>query len=43
MNKQQYYGWIDEFTNEMINYASIDNFFEKISWDMVRTIIKCNE
>ncbi len=43
MNKEQYYGWIDKFANELINYASIDKFFEKIRWDVVRTFMKCNK
>ena len=43
MNKEQYYGWIEKFANELINYASIDKFFEKIRWDVVRTFMKCNK
>ena len=43
MNKEQYYGWIDKFANELVNYASIDKFFEEIRWDMVRTFMKCNK
>lgn len=41
MNKSQYYGWIDKFINELMDYASINRFFDKIRWDIVRTIIKC--
>lgn len=41
MKKSQYYGWIDKFTNELMDYASINRFFDKIGWDIVRTIIKC--
>lgn len=41
MNKSQYYGWIDKFINELMDYASIDRFFDKIRWDIVRSIIKC--
>lgn len=43
MKKEQYYGWVDEFANELTNYASIDKFFEDIRWDIVRTFMKCNK
>lgn len=41
MNKSQYYGWIDEFIQELTNYASIEYFFEKINWDTVHSILMC--
>lgn len=43
IKKEQYYGWIDKFANELISYASIDKFFEEIRWDMIRTFMKCNK
>ena len=43
LRKEQYYGWIDKFANELINYASIDKFLEKIRWDVVRTFMKSNK
>lgn len=43
MNKDQYYRWIDELINDLIEYASIDKFYEKMRWDVVRAFIKCNK
>ena len=40
MNKEQYYGWIDRFANKLMDYASIDRFFENIRWNMVRVFLK---
>lgn len=41
MNKSQYYGWIDKFINDLTEYASINRFFERIQWDLIRTILNC--
>lgn len=41
MNKSQYYKWIDEFANDLCEYASIDDFLKKIHWNFIEAIFNC--
>lgn len=40
--KEIYYAWVDSFLDELSSYISKDEFFEKINWDVVYSIIRCN-
>ena len=41
MNKIQYYEWIDEYINEINEYASFEKFVKKIQWELANTILSC--
>jgi hypothetical protein len=41
MNKEQYYGWIDEYIEDLNKYASFKYFKEMIQWDMTNAIMSC--
>lgn len=41
MNKEQYYGWIDEYIEALNKYASFKYFTELIQWDMMNAILSC--
>lgn len=41
MNKEQYYGWIDEYIETLNEYASFQHFKELIQWDMMNAILSC--
>lgn len=43
MNKDQYYGWIDEYIENLNEYASFKHFKERIQWDMTNAIMSCLE
>ena len=40
--KEFYYAWIDSFLDALSNYISQTDFFNKINWDTVYTIMLCN-
>ena len=40
-DKEIYYSWIDSFLDSVAEYMGKDEFFEKINWDTVYTMIRC--
>lgn len=43
MNKAEYYGWIDEYMEELNQYASFPQFKKSIQWDVTNAILSCLE
>lgn len=41
INKAEYYEWIDKFIDTISNYASIEGFFDKISWNIIEAMLQC--
>lgn len=40
--KEVYYAWIDSFLDELSSYIGKDDFFARIDWDSVYTMLRCN-
>ena len=40
--KEVYYAWIDSFLDALSNYTDKDDFFVRIDWDSVYTMLRCN-
>lgn len=40
--KETYYAWLDSFLDMLANYMGEEEFFKRISWDSVYTMIRCN-
>ena len=40
--KETYYAWIDSFLDMLANYMGKEEFFKRINWDSVYTMIRCN-
>lgn len=40
--KEIYYAWIDSFLDELSSYIDKDDFFVRIDWDSVYTMLRCN-
>lgn len=40
--KEIYYAWIDSFLDDLSGYIDKDDFFVKIDWDSVYTMLRCN-
>lgn len=43
IRKSEYFEWIDKYIEYLFRRYSFQNFIEKISWDIVETIIECNK
>ena len=39
--KEVYYAWIDSFLDELSSYIGKDDFFVRIDWDSVYTMLRC--
>lgn len=41
IRKWKYYSWIDSFLNELNKEMSKDNYFKRINWESVLTVMQC--
>lgn len=39
VRKTLYYGWIDSYIDRLKQYASIDEFFQRVPWELVNAVI----
>ena len=42
IRKSEYFGWIDEYIQHLIEHNSFKYFIDNIHWDIVETIIECS-
>lgn len=40
--KEIYYAWIDSFLDELSGYIGKEDFFKRIDWDTVYTMLRCS-
>ena len=40
-DKETYYSWIDSYIDSLSEYMSRDNFFQRINWDVVCSVLRC--
>ncbi len=43
MDKTEYYEWIDNYFHSIMQYASFEDFFNKIQWNIIEAILRCGK